>query len=686
MRMTLPLTFPNDPPNIRSHKVIFHPNVSVEGVQLSAAWQPDYTLLDFLKTVGELLAFRAYDPEAVVNSEALEWMAANAESMPLDSTADFSPDAGGTPMERIEREGRTTLAEVRKELEDARHAMLDPEAAPGPTEVRDFCRQMSQTLSLFFPADIPHALRHEAIALETWVRELPSSLAVWEFLREQRAAIQTIRSTNGDLSERHEPLLRHVSALDALAPASEPTDLASAFAVLPPQKATETLRLRLPTLVRETSDLTTTLLNALETLDQVSAAVPVLGDSELGRQLQAEVDAAAGDSQAARASAVQMLASIESVLERAKGDASAIEQLCLWREYRDLLVTASALEKKLAHLGAAGIQAYYMVIEGEEFGPFQFDEPVDLGSARVAVRSPERNRIGLVDVQTGDVIGKSDTGSLAAKLGGSAEGGQLTTIRLTERWDELALQVEFLIGQVANFMKLLGEPTLSLSWVGNVLAMLNLPESLAAVREEHRVLSDRWGELLLDLQALEPVKARIETWNLIQRIKETVPSLLHQVSGQQRALDQSTADLRPILAHCTRDTATDQLVIPAKLVQSYSEAVRRRDRATRTIDRLEALLSQLRDQVKHQLANQRFVGPEGLPEFRRLSPFPPDLEEMVRGMTDAALGDDVADLEVLLKMPLQRELHHPPTIPQTVATASVTAPLPIPCVAPPSLP
>ena len=205
MRMILPPTFPNDPPNIRSHKAIFHPNLSLEGVHLSASWQPDHTLLDF-KTIGELLAFRAYDPDAVVNGEALEWMTANAESMPLDSTADFSPDAGGTPIERIEREGRTTLAEVRKELKDARHAMLDPEAAPGPTEVRDFCRQMSRTLSLFFPADIPHALRHEAIALETWVRELPSSLAVWEFLREQRAAIHIIRSTNGDLSERCGPL------------------------------------------------------------------------------------------------------------------------------------------------------------------------------------------------------------------------------------------------------------------------------------------------------------------------------------------------------------------------------------------------------------------------------------------------------------------------------------------------
>jgi len=380
----------------------------------------------------------------------------------------------------------------------------------------------------------------------------------------------------------------------------------------------------------------------------VSAAVPVLDDSELGRQLRAEVDAVTSDSRAARKSAVQMLASIEPVLERSKGDASAIAQICLWREYSDLLATSSALEKKLMHLGAAGVQAYYIEIEGEQFGPFQFDEPVDLGSARVAVRSPGRNQISLVDVQTGDVIGKSDNGSLAAKLGGSAEARQLTTIRLTERWDELALQVEFLIGQAAHLMDRLGEPTLSLSWVGNVLAILNLPESLAAVREESRVLSDRWGELLLDLQALEPLKARIETWNLIHRIEETVPSLLRQLSTQQRALDQSTTDLRPILAHCTRDTETDQLVIPAKLVQSYSQAVQRRDRATRAIDRLEDLLRQLGDQVKQQLDDPRLIGREGLPEFRQLHSFPPDLEEIARGMTDKALADAVAGLKVLL--------------------------------------
>ena len=46
MRMILPPTFPNDPPNIRSHKAIFHPNLSLEGVHLSASWQPDHTLLD----------------------------------------------------------------------------------------------------------------------------------------------------------------------------------------------------------------------------------------------------------------------------------------------------------------------------------------------------------------------------------------------------------------------------------------------------------------------------------------------------------------------------------------------------------------------------------------------------------------------------------------------------------------
>ena len=525
----------------------------------------------FLKTIGELLAFRAYDPDAVVNGEALEWMTANAESMPLDSTADFSPDAGATPMERIEREGRTTLAEVRQELEDARHAMLDPEAAPGPTEVRDFCRQMSRTLSLFFPADIPHELRHEAIVLETWVRELPSSLAVWEFLREQRAAIHMIRSTNGDLSERHEPLLRLIRAFDELAPASEPTDLAAAFAALPPQKATETLRLRLATLVREAGELTTTLQNALETLDQVSAAVPVLGDSELGRQLQAEVDAARVIREPPCASAEQMLGIVDPLLERSSGDVSAIEHICLWREYRDGMATASSLEKELSHLGAAGVQAYYTVIEGNEFGPFQIGESIDLGSSRASVRSPKRNRIQLVDIQTGDVIGKSDTGSLTVKLAGSAEASQLTTIRLTERCDELALQLEFLIGQAVHLIGLLCQPTsLSLSWAGGILAILTLPESLHLIRKEHRALSERWGKLLVELQALEPIKARIETWNLIHRVKETLPSLIGRLSEQKRAFDQLTAELRPILDRCTRDAETDQLVIPAKLVQSYS--------------------------------------------------------------------------------------------------------------------
>ena len=87
------------------------------------------------------------------------------------------------------------------------------------------------------------------------------------------------------------------------------------------------------------------------------------------------------------------------------------------------------------------------------------------------------------------------------------------------------------------------------------------------------------GKLLVELQCFEPIKARIETCNLIHRVKETVPSLIGRLSEQKRAFDQLSAELRPILDRCTGDAETDQLVIPAKLVQSDSEKVRQRDRA-----------------------------------------------------------------------------------------------------------
>jgi ubiquitin-protein ligase len=670
MRVELPASFPYVSPVVRPHKGLFHPNVSWEGIHLSSAWQPTDTLVDFLQKVGELLAFRAYDPESVVNPGALEWMEANAESLPLDGTADFSPDAVGEPLERICQHGPGTIEQVRKQLEDIRDSMLDVDLAPGLTEVRDFSRHLRQTLNLFMESDVPDHLHDQAAQLDEWAGELPASIPMWESLRGHRAVIQDVRATNGALLEKREPILRQIRALEALAPATQFDDLKAATAAIPKRQSMDIVRLKLPSLVREAEELLTTLHDRVKALDWLPPLSTVRDDSPLARQLQTEMDTAISDTVAARETAASVQADFEPIFSTARTEAAAIKQIAAWREYLDLLTTGRVLEQKLAKLGAAGVQSFYIENASGEFGPFQLDEPVDLGSARVAVRSTGRDRLRLVEVRTTDVIGRSDNGALAIRLGASAENeGELNTFRLSERWEDLAVQFDFLVRQSAQSIVQLAAPLPpSESWCGKLLEVLTLPESVRAVREQHRKSSHHWRSLLADLQSLGPVKARIEAWNYVQRIGEAVPGFLQALAEQRGILKKSVADLGAIVARCGRDVDTDRLVIPPKLAQPYSNNVALRDHAQNEIARLEKLLSQTGSHVARQLASRTLVGTQGVPNFRMLTPFPPDMEELVAGMTDEALLEHVDRLEGLLKMPLRGDAWQPTSSPASRPT------------------
>ncbi|HSU69730.1 MAG TPA: ubiquitin-conjugating enzyme E2, partial [Tepidisphaeraceae bacterium] len=251
MRITLPPAFPYTAPTVHPLKAAFHPNISLEGIHLSNGWQPTQTLVDYLQRIGELLAWRSYDPESIVNPMAAEWMETNAALLPTDPSADFAPDAGGDPLDRIYRNGKPALQQIRKQLERFRDTMLELDGAPGPAEVRDFSRQLRQSLNLFEQPDVPDTLRQEASDLEDWASELPGSLQIWESLRAQRGAAQAVRAACNALEDKREPLLKQMKALAALAPKAVTIDYPSAIAAIPSRKAMEIVQLKLPALVRE---------------------------------------------------------------------------------------------------------------------------------------------------------------------------------------------------------------------------------------------------------------------------------------------------------------------------------------------------------------------------------------------------------------------------------------------------
>ena len=102
---------------------------------------------------------------------------------------------------------------------------------------------------------------------------------------------------------------------------------------------------------------------------------------------------------------------------------------------------------------------------------------------------------------------------------------------------------------------------------------------------------------------------------------------------------------------------TGQLIVPAKLVKTYAEKVQLRDRATRSIARLEKLLSNLAAHVAKQLASRDLLGREGMPNLECLPSFPQEVEPAVLQMTDKVLVAAVARLSTVLNRPLAINMH-----------------------------
>src|SRR5688500_5634245 len=80
----LPPQFPHTAPVVRPMAAAFHPNISMEWIHLNPAWRPDVSLVEVVTQVGYLLAFQSYDPNAIANPVAMNWVYANPHLLPTD--------------------------------------------------------------------------------------------------------------------------------------------------------------------------------------------------------------------------------------------------------------------------------------------------------------------------------------------------------------------------------------------------------------------------------------------------------------------------------------------------------------------------------------------------------------------------------------------------------------------------
>ncbi|MDB5300136.1 MAG: hypothetical protein JWO87_1799, partial [Phycisphaerales bacterium] len=298
--------------------------------------------------------------------------------------------------------------------------------------------------------------------------------------------------------------------------------------------------------------------------------------------------------------------------------------------------------------------------------PFQYEEPLDLGGTRVAVRNNQRGAIEVIDAVGDDSLGRATNGAVTIVLG-QAEGveGYPTTFRLTDRCDDLAVHISFIQRQTAEGLAGLQNPVKSAkSWCGVVCGLLADPRSQTGLREEHRKSGHRWKSLIADLGELTRFKERLATYHLVERMSQEVPRIKDLISQAKARLKDATGKITAVMQKCTRDLETDRLIVPPKYAQSYTEQLRLQDQAKHEILRLETLLKKIARELSDRLASPRSCGRPEVPQFRSLAPLPETVVELAPSMSDENLSAMLESLNAQLAVKLP---FNPPSAPAVTA-------------------
>jgi len=79
--------YPRRPPQIVWRTPIFHPNIlppEQGGAVCIGSWTPSESLADLVLRLGEMIQYRSYNTEDVLNPQAAAWAEAHAKQLPVD--------------------------------------------------------------------------------------------------------------------------------------------------------------------------------------------------------------------------------------------------------------------------------------------------------------------------------------------------------------------------------------------------------------------------------------------------------------------------------------------------------------------------------------------------------------------------------------------------------------------------
>ena len=695
VEITLPAEFPHAEPHVRPLIAIFHPNVDLENVQIVPAWNANLTLADVVERVGKLLAFQIYDPGNIWNPTAMQWVVANAAYVPTDPTANLHFDAGGDPLERVCRSGPAALPSLKDQVRRYIQTMVDPSKAPSKSDVAYFAMRTRLAASLFLDSDIPEHLSSVAIEIDDWAVGLPDVERRCSTHRALTEAAGSARQITQNLSDAKHTLFQIANTIIshpvAIGPKNTSRELLES---LPPaidlQKSLGLLR---GAQIRSEQHLISAVA-ALRVLQTPTENI-LLSDS-----LRAVVDpmtnAAVPEINDIRSQLSTAINSADPVVNRCRKEIASLESILQWREYFDTQERCQHLTAQVIDLGAAGLQSYYMVNDSGAHGPFEFEQSLDLGSLKLAIRKSSQTALELVDLNKGRVVAKVETGDLKVKLPGETPDAYYETdFKPTPRCDDVAMQFDYAARHTQELLSVLGviksispdavvsatmhEPTANPveSWCTRLANQLLQPDFRAEVVKDHTAISSIWKSLAVECAALAPFKERIATYHLLLRASESVPQYISRKSVLKAEHGKHTARIAEILNKSSKDHATDSMIIPGKFAKEYESLIAQSDKCERESRRLESALALSAAQIKARMAVRKNASsPIGAAKYRGFSVLPEmpvNMHELADAMNDYNILDLVAALEAQLHTRLydgKRPQRPSPTPPPPVESYS----------------
>jgi hypothetical protein len=656
--LTLDAGYPDSPPRVHPPEGLFLPNADDEALRIDGAWHGGEWLVDLLPRLGELLAHRTHDPDSVLNPDALNWQEANVNVLPTDKSADFSVSAGGSAAERIERYSAARISEVRRVLDATTQRLADGDI--DPDAVRDTAAQAKFVLLPLLQDAAETGVVTSAKELTAWADSLAESLPAWYVLRERRTRLASAQREMDNIAAATKSLTDGLAELSAMFTGTLASKASRALGQIPSADVLAPLVTRLSGIVAQARRQEAQARKALADFADFDAtnpsavspsAMPTATDvdSPIGNLLANRQSAVAADGEQFATRIGPALEQIAELVYKGRVEIAVLRRLTDWRDYLDQFAFGSAVAREVIEQGPAGVQAYLLETSGQSYGPYQFEQAVTFGPMQLAVgRNGETLQI--IDASTGDIAGSRVAASISLRI--PVEGGEATvTVRASGDCAATVGRLDSARTRTFESLSRLHETVPeSQSWCGRLLAVLADPAALAALHAEHRRSAHRWDRLAADLLLLAPLKDRLATFYLVQRIGLAASSLAQKRAAAKKMVTAANERLAALASRCERDPDTDKLLIPPQLAQAYAKATADRQSANKGLQRIDRREKALSDQVGKRLIEASRIGRADIPSFRRIGSLPAELVAAAASASDEALSAGVSELAERLRV------------------------------------